>query len=153
MDVSMHVGHLYGFGNTEEAYRVKVLGCKGRGRARHGHFNHWNGRGYVVAQDGQYRDALVRKRSRVIPMIVETLGPIAPHSLSYVSHLARRATGKGARDSTKYGTSRTSTRSFFVHHAQRISVAACIGSVKALRKTLINNKLHTATGRPASDSP
>ena len=27
----MHVGHLYGFGNTEEAYRVKVLGCKGRG--------------------------------------------------------------------------------------------------------------------------
>ena len=25
------VGHLYAFGNTEERYRIKILGCKGKG--------------------------------------------------------------------------------------------------------------------------
>ena len=28
------VGHLYAFGNTEEKYRVMVLGCRRRGRTR-----------------------------------------------------------------------------------------------------------------------
>jgi len=25
------LGHLYAFGNTEERYRIKILGCKGKG--------------------------------------------------------------------------------------------------------------------------
>ena len=54
-------------------------------------------------------------------MIIEVFGGIAPHSLAYVGHLAKRASGKGARDDTHYGSSRTSTNSFFVHHVQRMS--------------------------------
>ena len=81
------------------------------------------GRGFVQHHDGQYRDAIVNKGSRVIPMIVETLGGVAPHSLAYVGYLAKRAKGKTSKDGTRYGTSRTSTTSFFVHHTQRISVA------------------------------
>ena len=57
-------------------------------------------------------------------MIIEVFGGIAPHSLAYIGHLAKRASGKGARDDTHYGSSRTSTNSFFVHHVQRMSTAA-----------------------------
>ena len=46
------------------------------------------------------------------------------------------ARGKGARDSTKYGSSRTSTRNFYVHHTQRISLAAQQYDARAIRKKL-----------------
>ena len=53
-------------------------------------------------------------------MIVEAYGGIAPHSRAALRRLARRASAKGARDRTVYGTTRISTRSFYTHHAQRI---------------------------------
>ena len=37
------VGHTYGFGSTEEKYRVLTLGCKERGRQRDGPLNHGTG--------------------------------------------------------------------------------------------------------------
>ena len=76
------------------------------------------------------------KKSRVIPYIVETLGGITPHALAYTQQLARRAGKKGARDSTKYGESRTSARAFIVHHTQRISVAAKLGDANAIWKNI-----------------
>ena len=99
------VGHLYGFGSTEEKYRLKILGCRRRGRKHDPAFNHWTGRGRVDEQRGDYFDALFVKKSRVIPMIIEVFGGITPHALAHVSHLAKRARGKSARDSTRYGTS------------------------------------------------
>jgi hypothetical protein len=122
--VPASVGHLYAFGNTEEKFRLKVLGCKGRGRRRDGSFDHKTGRGWVKAVKGDYFDAIVRKGSRVVPMIIETTGGIAPHSRAVVARLARRARRKGGRDGTVYGASRTSTRSFYVHHIQQMSLAA-----------------------------
>ena len=53
-------------------------------------------------------------------MIIEAYGGIAPHSRAALRRLARRASAKGARDRTVYGTTRISTRSFYTHHAQRI---------------------------------
>ena len=41
------VGHRYGFGNTEEKHRVKVFGCKERGRPRDGPLDHSTGKGWV----------------------------------------------------------------------------------------------------------
>ena len=49
---------------------------------------------------------------------------IAPHSRAVIARLARRARRKGGRDGAVYGASRTSTRSFYVHHIQQMSVAA-----------------------------
>ena len=43
---------------------------------------------------------------------------------------------KGARDSTKYGSSRTSTKNFYVHHTERISLAAQQYDARAIRKKL-----------------
>ena len=64
-------GHWVAFGNTEERYRVKVFGLKGRGRQRDGPFNHQTGHGWVQAQRGAYHDAIHVKKSRVSLMLVE----------------------------------------------------------------------------------
>ena len=69
-------------------------------------------------------------------MIVETFGGIAPHSLKYISRLAARAKKAGGRDGTKYGQSRTSATSFFVHHTQRLAAAAQVGDAKAIRRKI-----------------
>ena len=148
-----HVGNEYAFGNTEEFYRIQVLGCKRRGRkGKDKAFCHKTGKGYVKYEKGQYRDALVVKRSRVVPLIVEATGGIAPHSLAYVRYLSRRAQGKGARDATKYGSARTSARDFYSHYVQRLSVAAQRGDVRGLRKKLNGLKQAIAAGH-ADGSP
>ena len=119
------VGHQYAFGNTEEKYRVLILGCRRRGRRqRDKAFDHNTGKGYVAPVKGQYYDAIHVKRIRVAPMIVEAQGGITPHALAHVGYLTRRARGATGRNSTKYGRSRTSTRSYFVHHCQRLGMAA-----------------------------
>ena len=100
-------------------------------------------------QPGAYYDAIVNKRSRVICMIVESFGGITPQALAHLGHLARRAKGKGARDGTKYGRARTSTKSFFVHHTQRIAAAAVVGDTRALRKAVNVRKQARLGGRPA----
>ena len=82
-------------------------------------------------------------------MIIEVFGGITPHALAHVSHLAKRARGKSARDSTRYGTSRTSARTFFVHHTQRMSLAANQYDAKAIRKSLCGRK-QALIGRVAS---
>ena len=76
------VGHRFGFGNTEEEYRVLILGCKEQGRKHQGPLDHATGKGWVKQRDGQYKDALVRTRATVVPMIVETTGGVAPHPLT-----------------------------------------------------------------------
>ena len=52
------------------------------------------------------------------------------------------ADGKGARDSTKYGKSRTSARSYFRHHVQRIAMAAKLGDAKAIYKNIQGRRQH-----------
>ena len=47
-----------------------------------------------------------------------------------------RARGKGARDSTRYGRSRTSARSYFVHHTQRLSLAAVLQDARAITRSI-----------------
>ena len=100
------VGHLYGLGNTEEKYRLTVLGCKARGFVgRDKPLDHATGRGAVKSHRGDYWDALKNKKATVIPAIVETFGGISPHFLKFIMRLAARAKKGGGRDGTKYGRS------------------------------------------------
>ena len=91
-----------------------------RGTAADGPFDHSTGRGWVAAQPGDYRDAL-NKRDIVVPWIMENTGGIAPHPRAVARRLSRRASGANAVDRTVYGRSRSSTRSHYTHHTQRIS--------------------------------
>ena len=106
--------------------------------------DHSTGKGYVAALKGHYRDAL-RKGHTVIPVIVEALGGIAPHSLAHIRFLARRSAGRGATDRTAYGETRCSTKSFYTHHVQQISKAAVMYDAMAILKKLTGQKQKMCT--------
>ena len=86
----------------------------------------------------------VNKRSTVVPMIVETFGGMSPHTVHHIAKLATRA--KHGRDGTAYGRSRTSPKSFFVHHTQQLALAAILGDAKAIRRETTIKKTRLAKG-------
>ena len=90
----------------------------------------------------------------VIPMILEAFGgDLTSLSLLHPRRLALRAKGARARDSTVYGGSSTSAKSFFVHHTQQLAAAAQVGDAKGIRKKITEMKMRLikvalkATGR------
>ena len=91
-------------------------------------------------------EALKNKKATVIPAIVETFGGISPHFLKFIMRLAARAKKGGGRDGTKYGRSRTSAKSFFVHHTQQLSAAAQVGDAKAIRRKITAEKMRLMKG-------
>ena len=52
-----------------------------------------------------------------------------------------------ARDSTVYGGSSTSVKSFFVHHTQQLAAAAQVGDAKGIRKKITEMKMRLSKGR------
>ena len=130
-----------------------ILGCKEMGRKSQGPFIHATGRGWVKQKDGQYKDALVRTRASVVPMIVETTGGLAPHSRRHCGYLHGRSKGKGAVDRTRYGRTRISTKLFFVHHTQQMAKAAVMYDARAILKrvsVLKQQRLRTGTAAHAA---
>ena len=130
------VGHRYGFGNTEEEVRILMFGLKPRGTPGSAPFDHATGVGWIRARPAhevQYHDALVVKRNVVSPVLVETLGGVAPHSCAALRRLDRRSRGRNALDNTKYGDSRIATTSYYVHHLQRWSLAVVLESARKTR--------------------
>ena len=92
-----------------------------------------SGDGFVAAHDGDYADAL-RKRRSVVLFNTESTGAICPRGIRLLAQLAKDARRKGATDSTVCGTARTSTRSFFAHHLSAVAA----GVIHADALTLAN---------------
>ena len=126
------VGHLYGFGSTEEEYTLLVQGCGQRGRRADGPFKHDTGKGFVEARPGQYAGRA--HNAFVCAFIVETCGGIARAGRAQVGLLARRVAGKNARDRTQYGRARGSTRVFYLHHTRMITKAAVVRDATMIRE-------------------
>ena len=59
--------------------------------------------------------------------------------MSYLWRLSERA--KAGTDRTEYGTSRTSTTSYFIHHSQRISLASIVGDAWQIRRSITEHKM------------
>ena len=85
----------------------------------------------MAAHKGAYNDGIVVKRSRVVAAVIESTGGQSPSLRSQMRSLAERTKGKGTSDSTNYGHTRISTRSFLEHHTQCLSLAAwpCLTNV------------------------
>ena len=69
-----------------------------------------------------------------ITLIVEATGGIARAGRAQAGLLARRATGKHARDRTQYGRARGSTRNFYLHHTRMITKAAVVRDATMIRE-------------------
>ena len=119
---------------------------KQRGSPRDRPFDHKTGKGYVAPHKGHYHDALYVKRLRVIMLLVEATGGISPAACAHISMLARRSRGRGATDRTRYGGTRISTKSFYVHHSQMLAKAAVVYNAKAMRKKITCLKQSICTG-------
>ena len=113
------MGYLYGCVKAEEKYRVKVFGCKERGRPRDGPLDHSTGKGWVKHVEGDYPDRHA-KGSRLDIILLESYGGASPHTRAIVRRYARHASAKGVTDRTKYGATRASPKSFYNHHMQRL---------------------------------
>ena len=68
------------------------------------------------------------------------MGGVVPHFRAYLRYLARRARRAHALDGTVYGTSRTSATSFYMHHVQRIALAAQLGDARGIRRAVRERK-------------
>ena len=68
--------------------------------------------------------------------------------------LEGRAKGAGAPDRTKYGGTRISTKSFYVHHSQMLAKAAVVENAKAMRKkiTCLKQSVCTSSAADAAGS-
>ena len=134
--VAATVGHLYGFGSTEEDYTLLVQGCGQRGRRADGPFKHDTGKGFVEARPGQYAGRA--HNADLVCVIVEATGGIARAARAQVGLLARRVAGKNffknARDRTQYGRARGSTRIFYLHHTRMITKAAVVRDATMIRE-------------------
>ena len=133
-------GHIFGFGCTYDKTLREVKGVKERGRQQDGPFNHETGHGWAkgfgppvpsptdpqkIIAGAQYYDALHNKNNKVTLWLVEPTGAIHHEAVADLRRRALSATSApGARDGTKYGKGKHTTRSYLTHHTQRIALAA-----------------------------
>ena len=129
------------------------LGCKERGRQRDGPLNHGTGKGWVKQVKGHYHDGIVVKRTRTTMVLVEATGGLAWRGRKQLGGLASRAKGRGAVDRTKYGTARTSPKSFYTHHSQQISKAAVVYDAMAIRKQILSLRQRLCVNVAAQAAP
>ena len=135
------VGHMVGFGATEEGLHRTVLGCAQRGAPQDGPFNHNTGKGHVPFFKGNYHDARHVKRNQVVPLIVEALGGIGRRGARCLRFLARRAKDrKRGRDGTRY--SRFHPSNFLSHHMARIVTAAVYADAEHICDGIVGLKQH-----------
>jgi len=125
----------FAFGNTEEALIVVVLGVAERGAPADGPLQRagaQQGRGWVRATTTHdYADA----QRRGIPcslLVSETTGALSRDTVRLLLALAKQATAPTTRDSTCYGTARTSPRSYFPHHTAAISAAIALADATSV---------------------
>ena len=102
------VGHKHGFGSTYEEYHKTVYGLKQRGSPRDPPFDHKTGKGYVAPHKGHYNDALYVKKLRVVMLLVEALGGIAPPARARTSPSSLAARRAEARPTAPFTVVRAS---------------------------------------------
>jgi hypothetical protein len=114
-------GWLFAFGR-EEALHTRVLGHAARGDDGDDIFDRLTGVGRLTLKRGDYSDA-ADKGYLTYLLVTEPTGACS-HELTRLLRAISKAVGlPGIYDSTIYGSSRASPRSFFPHHLAAISSA------------------------------
>ena len=94
-------------------------------------------------------------KNKTVAFIVEAYGGVARRGRAQAALLAERTKGRGAKDRTRYGSTRISTRSFYVHHMQQLAKAAVMYDAMAIRKQVTALKQRicapAAQAAPADD--
>ena len=81
----------------------------------------------------QCADALRRKGNTVVMLIQETFGGLAPTGAIHLHRMAKKASKKHGRDSTRYTISWTA-HDYWSHHAQSISAAPVYEDARTIQR-------------------
>ena len=91
-----------------------LFGKKAMGQPNDPPLDRRTGQGRVDATPGHYNDALA-KGNIVHLLATESTGALSPDVIRLLRELAKTAQGTSGHDSTVYGLSRASPKSFFPH--------------------------------------
>ena len=138
-------GGSFAFGNTLEALIVKVRGVAARGDPADPPLDRRTGVGRVDAADGDYADGL-SKGHLLHLYVAETTGALCPNTVDALKGLDRAARSSSGYDSTSYGQSRSSPKSFYAHHLANISCSIVYEGARALRDWLSHTQRSLAAG-------
>ena len=134
------VGHLVAFGPTLERMRVQVFGHGARGQPEMLNMDQNTGIGCVMEKQGDYYDAIHVKQSKVVLVLVKSLGGAAPDTVAALELLATRLKAPGAKDGTHYSYARSGPKSFVPFHLQQLSKAAVAFDARAINAAIITLK-------------
>ena len=118
-----HIGYRasgIAMGGTEEAQRVAALGVDARGSESDGHHNRFNGDGHVKSSRDKAQYASALSMGHGVTLIATELGRDHARFDNTLHHYGKLAAAEGTTDSTVYGASRASTRSYYQHHLAAI---------------------------------
>jgi len=87
-----------------------------------------------------YYDAIHVKQSKVVLVLVESLGGAAPNTVAALELLATWLKAPGAKDGTHYSYARSGPKSFVPFHLQQLSKAAVAFDVRAINAAIITLK-------------
>ena len=124
-------------GNTEEALIVANLGVPERGAKADGPWRRAMGTGWDrETLDHDYADAQRRRAGRrghpVTLLVTETTGALSPTFDRALRALGKHARAPTTHDSTRYGLSRSSPRTFLAHHRAAISAAVVLADATTI---------------------
>ena len=125
-------GGRFAMGNTEEALIVANLGVPERGAKADGPWRRAMGTGWVRGTlDHDYADAQ-RRGHPVTLLVTETTGALSPTFDRALRALGKHARAPTTHDSTRYGLSRSSPRTFLAHHRAAISAAVVLADATTI---------------------
>ena len=142
-------GHEYGFGNTEERLKHRVLGTRQRGVPHDGPYNHTTGGGYVKAHNGDYVDAIRNRKAKVHLLAHETSGGMSPYAARRLRRLARDADPHS--DTTDYTLSSTAS-AFVPYYSQRICTAIRMHGAQGILKGIRRARRDLLRTAPAANA-
>ena len=142
-------------GGTEEAQRVAVLGTDARGSEADGDHNRFDGTGHVKSTRAKAQYSSARSKGHGVTLITtENSGAISNDFNNTLHHYGKLAAAFGTTDSTIYGASRASTRSYYQHHIAAIAAAIVFADVSTIHATAAHLSALLITGgitsRPAA---
>ena len=139
-------GHLFAMGNSEEHFRKRVFGLKGIGQRADSNgsptppLDRTKGVGYVAPCKGDYTAAIALGWS-VSLFVTESTGAISRAGLKLIGYLHSVVRKPGARDGTRYGSSRFATKSFKTHHISSISSALVHADAETIERRAADGAL------------
>ena len=134
--------------HSRQTLRAIVLGQTEHGVKSEGPFDRVKGTGWVRQERGQYSGAISKGHPTVL-LGMESTGALFHTFALFLRMLGRQSTAPGTHDSTAYGTTRASPKTFYRHHTAAISAAVTSADATVLLNVAASMSFELTFALPA----